>query len=85
MHECLWPGCKEVVKPNRWGCKKHFYRLPFELQKAILSSLYEGIDVDNEPGPKYEHAAKLAAEWIEQNKELDKENTPVVWNKIHSI
>ncbi|MDH3376146.1 MAG: hypothetical protein OEQ39_04150 [Gammaproteobacteria bacterium] len=36
-HDCNYPGCKEVVNGQLWGCKEHWYLIPVELRDRWMA------------------------------------------------
>ena len=63
-HVCHWPGCKEVVKPAMWGCKKHWMTLPKKLREALWEAYEPGQEVTKKPSAQYRRVAKEIREWI---------------------
>ena len=37
-HECNYPGCKEIVNGQLWGCKEHWFLVPVELRDRFLAA-----------------------------------------------
>lgn len=63
-HECHWPGCTTQVKPALWGCRKHWYTLPEELQKKIWKAFEPGQEISGRPSQAYVDAANEVQIWI---------------------
>ena len=63
-HHCHWPGCEKQVPPAMWGCSRHWFRLPRELQLRIWSSYRPGQEIDGKPSANYIADAKAVQAWI---------------------
>lgn len=66
-HTCHWPGCDRQVPPAMWGCKPHWFKLPYGLRAMIWASYEPGQEVDMSPSEDYLDAAREVQEWIENN------------------
>lgn len=63
-HACHWTGCKEQVPPSKWGCKKHWFKLPSDLREKIWATYRPGQEVDLKPSAEYVEVAKAVQAWI---------------------
>lgn len=63
-HTCHWPGCTKQVPPAMWGCKPHWFKLPYGLRVQIWSSFEPGQEVSLTPSDDYLEAARAVQEWI---------------------
>ena len=63
-HECRWPTCLERVELWRWGCSKHWFRLPEHVRKAITNTWAKG---KGKYSSEYARACEAAQEWIVAN------------------
>lgn len=36
-HQCNYPGCKEVIGGQLWGCRDHWFLIPVELRDKYLA------------------------------------------------
>lgn len=59
---CHWPDCDNAVRPNRWLCQGHLYRLPMQL-RIRLERLYR----PGEQSAECQAAVREAVEWIAAN------------------
>lgn len=66
-HHCHWPGCEEQVPPAKWGCRKHWYKLPPRIRNAIWRAYRAGQEEDGRPSRAYIDAAQAAQAWIREN------------------
>lgn len=66
-HHCHWPGCDEDVPPATWGCRKHWYMLPKELQRRIWATYRPGQEISKTPSREYVEAARAVQDWIAEN------------------
>lgn len=66
-HHCHWPGCEKQVPPAMWGCSRHWFKLPRELQLRIWSSYRPGQEIDGKPSANYIADAKAVQAWIAQH------------------
>lgn len=66
-HTCHWPGCTKRVPPAAWGCKAHWYRLPFALRRKIWAAFRPGQEVTKTPARSYVDVAREVQEWIRAN------------------
>lgn len=66
-HHCHWTGCTEQVPPAQWGCRKHWYRLPAELRRAIWQAYRPGQEIDGRPSADYVAVARRVQAWIADN------------------
>ena len=62
--QCRWPGCPERVERWRWGCTRHWFRLPEPIRKAIVSAWAKGRGEHSGP---YREAIEQAQRWIDEN------------------
>lgn len=63
-HTCHWPGCPRAVPPSMWGCKGHWFALPWKLRKAIWATYVPGQEITKTPSVAYIKAAKDIQDWI---------------------
>jgi hypothetical protein len=63
-HLCHWPGCKQEVPPALWGCKEHWFKLPYAIRLRIVSTYTPGQEETKNPSLEYIAAAMRAQEWI---------------------
>jgi hypothetical protein len=63
-HTCHWPGCPTEVPPAMWGCKKHWFRLPPALRRAIWRTYQAGQEITKTPSEEYLAAARAVRDWI---------------------
>jgi hypothetical protein len=63
-HHCHWPGCPEQVAPAKWGCMKHWMRLPKRLRDKIWATFRPGQETNWTPSREYVKVAKEVQLWI---------------------
>lgn len=63
-HECHWPGCTVQVPPAMWGCKPHWFKLPYNIRQQIWMTYRPGQEIAMDPSADYLEAAKAAQDWI---------------------
>lgn len=68
-HHCHWPGCDEQVPPAKWGCSKHWFKLPKDLRDRIWRTFDPGQEVAGTPTVAYLAAARAVQDWIAANAE----------------
>lgn len=68
-HLCHWPGCPKEVPPAMWGCKEHWYMLPFALRRRVWAAYRPGQEADMKPSEKYIAVAREVQVWIKENAE----------------
>lgn len=68
-HHRHWPGCEEQVPPAKWGCARHWFKLPKPLRDRIWRTFDPGQEVRGTPSPAYVAAARDAQNWIRANAE----------------
>ena len=66
-HHCHWPGCDKQVPPSMWGCSRHWFKLPRELQLRIWASYRPGQEIDGTPSANYIADAKAVQAWIAEH------------------
>lgn len=66
-HHCHWPGCKMQVPPAKWGCLKHWRKLPFGLRQKIWRTYSIGQEETLTPSSEYVKAIKEVQDWIRKN------------------
>jgi hypothetical protein len=66
QHTCHWPGCTKIVPPKMWGCKAHWFRLPWRIRDAIWRAYIPGQEVTKDPSEAYIAAAREAQRWIKE-------------------
>lgn len=68
-HHCHWPGCPEQVPPAKWGCTRHWFKLPKPLRDRIWRTFDPGQEVAGTPSKDYIAAAREVQAWIKANDE----------------
>lgn len=68
-HNCHWPGCKAQVPPAMWGCRRHWFMLPYSLRAKIWRAYNPGQEVTMTPSREYLKVAREVDEWIRSNYE----------------
>lgn len=63
-HTCHWPGCDRAVPPALWGCKGHWFALPWALRRLIWKTYVAGQEITKTPSAAYIEAAKKVQAWI---------------------
>lgn len=63
-HRCHWPKCDQIVPPSLWGCKRHWYMLPYKLRTGILQAYRPGQERTKTPSKEYQAAARAVQDWI---------------------
>lgn len=63
-HTCHWPGCTAEVPPAMWGCKTHWFRIPYRLRTQIWRTYVPGQEITKTPSDAYMDAAHAVQEWI---------------------
>lgn len=63
VHTCHWPTCKKEVPPAMWGCKFHWFKLPFVLRKEIWRTYVPGQEITKDPSAEYLKAADAVQKW----------------------
>ena len=66
-HKCHWPGCHNKVPAKLWGCKAHWFKLPYAIREQILATYVPGQETTKTPSVEYIEVAKAAQEWISEN------------------
>lgn len=66
-HTCHWPGCEVQVAPAKWGCMKHWMKLPKFIREDIWSAYQPGQEVNITPSRAYLRAARAAQDWIKEH------------------
>lgn len=71
-HACHWPsGCTTQVKPNMWGCSKHWFLLPRHLRNKVYATYRPGQEIDNRsPSMQYIRVLEEIRVWVKENEEL---------------
>ena len=67
VHICHWPGCEVQVPPAKWGCFKHWFRLPPLLRKKVWAAFRPGQEIDMRPSNAYIDVVTEVDEWIREN------------------
>jgi hypothetical protein len=49
-----------------WGCKAHWFRLPWRIRDAIWRAYIPGQEVSKDPSEAYIAAAQEAQRWIKE-------------------
>lgn len=68
-HHCHWPGCPDQVPPAKWGCTRHWFKLPKPLRDRIWRTFDPGQEVAGTPSRDYLAAARDVQDWIKANTE----------------
>jgi len=63
-HTCHWPDCDAQVPPAKWGCSKHWFKLPKHLRDKIWATYRPGQEVTMTPSREYLEAANEVQAWI---------------------
>lgn len=63
-HTCHWPGCTKQVPPAMWGCKKHWFALPFCLRQEIWAAYRIERILDMSQSKEYLEVAERVQNWI---------------------
>jgi hypothetical protein len=53
-----------AVPPKMWGCKRHWFMLPWKLRDAIWRAYRPGQELDKRPSEDYLAAARAVQSWI---------------------
>jgi hypothetical protein len=64
-HTCHWPGCTANVPPAMWGCKMHWFRLPYRLRRRIWEAYEPGQENTGRPSEAYVAVARDVQLWID--------------------
>ena len=70
-HACHWPGCPAQVPPAKWGCSRHWFKLPKVLRDRIWRAYRPGQEKDLHPSNEYLAAATAAQDWIRAHPDPD--------------
>jgi hypothetical protein len=63
---CHWPDCEVQVAPALWGCRKHWFTLPKQLQNEIWEAYVPGQEILGNPSAAYIRAAQRVQRWIKR-------------------
>lgn len=63
-HTCHAKGCDKEVPPKMFMCKRHWYMLPKDKQRAIWREYQEGQEVRKNPTEEYLEVARDAIDWL---------------------
>jgi hypothetical protein len=66
-HTCHWPNCNKQVPPAMWGCRIHWYMLPYELRQKIWKTYEIGQEITMTPSKEYLEVANEVQLWIKEN------------------
>lgn len=66
-HHCHWPGCTAQVPPAKWGCSKHWFRLPKELRDKVWAAYKPGQEINMRPSREYLDVADEVQRWIKDH------------------
>ena len=66
-HHCHWTGCTKSVPAAKWGCKTHWFKLPYFIRNAIWIAYRPGQESTKSPSREYVEAARRAQDWIRAN------------------
>jgi hypothetical protein len=64
LHHCHWPGCPVNVPPAKWGCMKHWMRLPKRLRDKVWATFRPGQEKNWTPSREYVTVAREVQLWI---------------------
>lgn len=74
LAHCRWPGCQIRVPHGRWGCREHWYALPWRLREALIETVEARQLSGGPPSPAWLEASEQARAWAEkQAKDLRQE------------
>jgi len=65
-HHCHWPGCDQQVPPAKWGCTKHWFKLPKNLRDKIWLTFRPGQEKTYTPSREYVAVAREVQTWISE-------------------
>lgn len=63
-HTCHWPGCPVEVPPAMWGCRPHWYALPYGLRSKVWRAYRPGQEITKTPSVEYITVAREVQAWI---------------------
>jgi hypothetical protein len=63
-HTCHAKDCDVDVPPKMFMCKKHWYMLPKDKQRAIWREYRDDQEVRKDPTEKYLEVARDAIDWL---------------------
>lgn len=66
LTHCQWPGCTREVPAGRWGCREHWYALPWRLRKPLIEAVELRQLDGGSPGPAWLEASAAARAWAER-------------------
>ena len=52
-HTCHAPGCRRIVEPKLFACRRHWVALPKTLRDAIWRDYRPGQEIDKRPSASY--------------------------------
>lgn len=63
LTHCRWPNCGREVPAGRWGCREHWFLLPWRLRHRLIETV-EPAQLDGAPpGPAWLEASEEARDW----------------------
>ena len=65
-HLCHWPSCATPVAPKFWGCREHWFRLPFALRDRIWATYVQGQESTKTPSVAYLEVMERVRDWIRE-------------------
>ena len=66
-HYCHAIACKTKVPPAMLMCRKHWYKVPYELRVRVWQLYVRGQEVRKDPTPAYIKAASEAIQAVERS------------------
>ncbi len=64
LHHCHWPGCQVKVTPAKWGCMKHWMKLPKYLRDKVWAAYQIRQEDTQTPSREYIAVAREVQLWI---------------------
>lgn len=59
-HSCHATDCTKTVPPSMWGCKKHWFMVPYAIRQKVWATYRPGQEDTMSPSRAYLEAAKAA-------------------------
>lgn len=66
LTHCRWPGCQIRVPAGRWGCREHWYALPWQLRKPLIATVEPAQLAGGAPSQGWLEASDRARAWAEK-------------------
>lgn len=63
-HHCHWTGCTAQVPPAKWGCYRHWMKLPKHFRDRIWAEYRIGQEINQTPSREYVHLMREVRLWI---------------------